>query len=78
MKKIGLIGGMSWESTQVYYQVINKKTNELLSGHHSAACLLYSFDFTELPLLLKPTDTVMPLFDTTLIHAETAVDFSLG
>ena len=45
MKTIGLIGGMSWESTQVYYQIINRKTNELLGKHHSARCFIYSLDF---------------------------------
>ena len=45
MKTIGLIGGMSWESTVSYYQVINARINEHLGGLHSAQCLLYSVDF---------------------------------
>ena len=45
MKTIGLIGGMSWESTVSYYQVINARINECLGGLHSAQCLLYSVDF---------------------------------
>lgn len=45
MKTIGLIGGMSWESTLSYYQVINTRINERLGGLHSAQCLLYSVDF---------------------------------
>ncbi len=48
MKTIGLIGGMSWESTVSYYQIINKKTKELLGGLHSAKILLYSVDFAEI------------------------------
>lgn len=48
MKTIGLIGGMSWESTVTYYQVINEITKEKLGGFHSAKCLLYSVDFHEI------------------------------
>jgi aspartate racemase len=47
MRTIGLIGGMSWESTVTYYQCINKTINEKLGGLHSAKCLLYSVDFAE-------------------------------
>ena len=47
MKTIGLIGGISWQSTVVYYQVINRRTNELLGGSHSARVLLNSVDFDE-------------------------------
>jgi aspartate racemase len=45
MKTIGLIGGMSWESSVVYYQIINRKTQEILGGSHSAESLMYSVDF---------------------------------
>ncbi len=48
MKTIGLIGGMSWESTASYYKIINEKTKELLGGLHSAKILLYSVDFAEI------------------------------
>ncbi|MBQ9593038.1 MAG: aspartate/glutamate racemase family protein [Lachnospiraceae bacterium] len=48
MKTIGLIGGMSWESTVTYYQVINEKVKELLGGLHSTKILLYSVDFEEI------------------------------
>lgn len=44
---IGLIGGMSWESTVTYYQVINSVIKEQLGGLHSARCVLYSVDFAE-------------------------------
>ncbi len=45
MKAIGLIGGMSWESTVHYYEIINRTVARELGGHHSARCLLYSVDF---------------------------------
>lgn len=48
MKTIGLIGGMSWESTVTYYQIINKTIKQELGGLHSAKVLLYSVDFTEI------------------------------
>ena len=48
MKTIGLIGGMSWESTVTYYQVINRTIEEKLGGLHSAKILLYSVDFDEI------------------------------
>ncbi|MCI1581397.1 MAG: aspartate/glutamate racemase family protein [Clostridium beijerinckii] len=48
MKTIGLIGGMSWESTVTYYQVLNNVIKEKLGGLHSAKCLLYSLDFHEI------------------------------
>ena len=48
MKTIGLIGGMSWESTVTYYQVINETIKRELGGLHSAKILLYSVDFDEI------------------------------
>ncbi|HTB30477.1 MAG TPA: amino acid racemase [Bacteroidia bacterium] len=48
MKTIGLIGGMSWESSALYYQVINRKVREALGGNHSCRCLLLSVDFAEI------------------------------
>jgi len=47
MKTIGLVGGMSWESTLEYYRVINQSTKERLGGFHSAKVVLYSVDFAE-------------------------------
>lgn len=47
-KVIGLIGGMTWESTITYYQVINETVKEALGGLHSAKILLYSVDFAEI------------------------------
>ncbi len=48
MKTIGLIGGMSLESTASYYQIINEKVKEILGGLHSAKILLYSVNFAEI------------------------------
>jgi aspartate racemase len=48
MKTIGLIGGMSWESTVTYYQIINETIKAELGGLHSAKLLLYSVDFAEI------------------------------
>lgn len=48
MKTIGLIGGMSWESTVTYYQIINEVIKKELGGLHSAKILLYSVDFAEI------------------------------
>ena len=48
MKTIGLIGGMSWESSVEYYRIINEEIKNRLGGLHSAKCLLYSVDFEEI------------------------------
>lgn len=48
MKTIGLIGGMSFESTIEYYRIINELTNKRLGSYHSAKCILYSVDFEEI------------------------------
>jgi aspartate racemase len=47
VKTIGLIGGMSWESSLEYYRVINETVKQRLGGLHSAKCILYSVDFAE-------------------------------
>ena len=51
MKTIGLLGGMSWESTALYYRLINEETRRRLGGLHSAPVLLHSFDFHEIERL---------------------------
>jgi aspartate racemase len=51
MKTIGLIGGLSWESTATYYTEINRGVREVLGGLHSAKLLLHSFDFAEIAAL---------------------------
>ncbi|MBE5987947.1 aspartate racemase [Lacrimispora xylanisolvens] len=48
MKTIGIIGGMSWESTVTYYQIMNETVKQELGGLHSAKILLYSVDFSEI------------------------------
>lgn len=48
MKTIGLIGGMSWESSVEYYRIINEEVRKKLGGLHSAKCILYSVDFEEI------------------------------
>ena len=48
MKTIGIIGGMSWESTVTYYQIINETVKQELGSLHSAKILLYSVDFSEI------------------------------
>ena len=51
MKTIGMIGGMSWESTLEYYRIVNQEVKARLGGLHSAQCLLYSVDFEEIEKL---------------------------
>ena len=53
MKTIGLIGGMSWESTVTYYQLLNEGIKDALGGLHSAKVLLYSVDFFEIEALMS-------------------------
>lgn len=55
-KTIGLIGGMSWESSAHYYRIINETWKEILGGTHSAECLLWSFDFAEIEKLQHKGD----------------------
>jgi aspartate racemase len=56
MKRIGLLGGMSWESSAEYYRMINEETRERLGGLHSADCLLRSVDFVEVEQLQRTGD----------------------
>ena len=51
MKTIGMIGGMSWESSIEYYRIINEKVKEKLGGLHSAKSVMYSVDFAEIETL---------------------------
>ncbi|HEY0300286.1 MAG TPA: aspartate/glutamate racemase family protein [Rhizomicrobium sp.] len=53
MKTIGILGGMSWESSAVYYQLLNREVQRRLGGVHSARLLLYSFDFAEMAVLQR-------------------------
>src|SRR4051794_39244808 len=53
MKRIGLLGGMSWESSIEYYRLVNEATRERLGGLHSADCLMRSVDFAEIEELQR-------------------------
>lgn len=48
MKRIGLLGGMSWESTDYYYQELNRRVRTRMGKLHSAHCIVYSVDFAEI------------------------------
>lgn len=56
MKTIGLLGGMSWESTQTYYRLINEGVKNRLGGLHSAKLVLFSVDFAEIEALQHKGD----------------------
>ncbi|WP_275554704.1 aspartate/glutamate racemase family protein [Mixta sp. Marseille-Q2659] len=56
MKTIGLLGGMSWESTALYYKIINEGVNAQLGGLHSARLIMYSVDFYEIEQLQAAGD----------------------
>lgn len=56
MKTLGLIGGLSWYSTTVYYRTINQLTNERLGSSHSAKLILFSVDFEEFRILQNKGD----------------------
>lgn len=56
MKTIGMLGGMSWESTTSYYQLINTGVRERLGGLHSAKIIMVSVDFHELEQLMQQND----------------------
>ncbi|PKV51406.1 aspartate racemase [Aquimarina sp. MAR_2010_214] len=56
MKTIGLIGGMGWESSKLYYERINKKINEVMGGSHSAKVIMVSVDFAEIEKLTFAND----------------------
>jgi aspartate racemase len=56
MKRIGLLGGMSWESSAEYYRLINEATRDRLGGLHSADCLLRSVDFVQVERLQRTGD----------------------
>lgn len=51
MKTIGLIGGMSWESSKLYYENVNTKVKEILGGSHSCKNIMYTVDFAEIEKL---------------------------
>ena len=65
MKTIGIIGGMSYESTIHYYERINNQVNKKVGG------------LTCAKMLIKPEDLNIPIFDTTQSHIDSIVDYSL-
>ena len=56
MRTIGLLGGMSWESSSLYYRLLNEAVRERLGGTHSARCVLLSVDFAEIAQLQAAGD----------------------
>jgi len=56
LKTIGLLGGMSWESSLEYYRLLNEGVKQRLGGLHSCRCLLYSVDFGEIEPLMREGD----------------------
>jgi len=56
MKTIGLLGGMSWESTELYYRWINEETKRILGGLHSAPIAMVSVDFQQIEKLQHQGD----------------------
>ena len=56
MKTLGLIGGMSWESTLPYYRIVNERVRQRLGGLHSAKLVLHSVDFAEIEALQHAGD----------------------
>ncbi|HEX2525976.1 MAG TPA: aspartate/glutamate racemase family protein [Geminicoccus sp.] len=56
MKTIGVIGGLSWESTAIYYRLLNEEVRARLGGLHSARLLVLSFDFAEIEALQAEED----------------------
>lgn len=59
MRTIGLLGGMSSESSAEYYRILNEEVRRRLGGTHSAECVLWSFDFAEIEAL-QATETGPP------------------
>ena len=56
MQTIGLIGGMSWESSALYYRLINQETKRRLGGHHNARSVMVTVDFAEAENLMRAGD----------------------
>ncbi|MGX9899578.1 aspartate/glutamate racemase family protein [Arthrobacter sp. SA17] len=56
MKRIGLLGGMSWESSSLYYSLINEEVRRRLGGLHSASCIMSSIDFADIERLQNHGD----------------------
>ena len=74
MKTIGLLGGMSWESSATYYQIVNQEIREKLGGLHSAKCMMASVDFAE----IEAYQTEGKWEEAALILSKTAKDIEHG
>ena len=74
MKTIGLIGGMSWESTVTYYQAINLGIKERLGGLHSAKLIMVSLDFAEIEAMQQKGDWLAAA--DALIHCARRLELS--
>jgi len=80
MKTIGLLGGMSWESTQWYYQALNQGIKDKLGGLHSAKIILHSVDFAEIEKLQMAGDWLSAgelLTDASVSIEKAGADFLL-
>ena len=81
MKTIGLLGGMSWESTVHYYQIINeasrKEFQRIIEEMKEMGAEGVILGCTELGLLIRQSDVSVPLFDTTVIHAKRAAQIAM-
>jgi aspartate racemase len=80
MKTIGLIGGLSWESTTEYYRIINQEVSTRLGGKHSARIRMYSFDFDEIDVFNRSGNLIGAsprLVEEALILEKTGVDVLL-
>ena len=78
MKTIGLLGGMSWESTQTYYRLLNEGVKTRLGGLHSAKIVLYSVDFADIEALQHKGEwgaTARILSDAALSLEKAGADF---
>jgi aspartate racemase len=78
MKTIGMIGGMSWESSRLYYEIINREMQARLGGVHSAKALLWSFDFDEIATLQQSgrwAEATARMADAGLRLARAGADF---
>jgi amino-acid racemase len=72
MKTLGLIGGMSWESTVPYYRIINQTIREQLGGQHSARLVLYSVDFHDIEAMQR--DGAWVAAGAALTHAASTLE----
>ncbi len=80
MKTIGLLGGMSWESTALYYRLINEETRRRLGGLHSARTILFSVDFHDVEAMQSQDDWAAAadlLGDAALSVEKAGADFLL-